>query len=92
VELDAEEFRVVELRDGTLLAHATTCPHWLGPLGAAAEDGIVRCPWHGYLFDIRTGESVDGRGYRLASAPRVASASSFPHKVRSWRRPAEVRQ
>ena len=44
VELDGEEFRVVEHRDGTLLAHATTCPHWLGPLGAAAEDGIVRCP------------------------------------------------
>jgi nitrite reductase/ring-hydroxylating ferredoxin subunit len=72
VGLDGEEFRVVELRDGTLLAHATTCPHWLGPLGAAAENGIVRCPWHGYLFDIRTGASADGRGYRLAPAPRVA--------------------
>jgi nitrite reductase/ring-hydroxylating ferredoxin subunit len=72
VELDGEEFRVIELQDGNLLAHATTCPHWLGPLGTAAANGILRCPWHGYLFDIRTGESADGRGYRLASAPRVA--------------------
>jgi nitrite reductase/ring-hydroxylating ferredoxin subunit len=69
VELDGEEFRVVEFRDRTLLVHATTSPHWLGPLG---ENAIVRCPWHGYLFDIRTGESADGRGYRLAPAPQVA--------------------
>jgi len=72
VEYDGEEFRVVELEDGTLLAHATTCPHWLGPLGGAASGkGMLRCPWHGYLFDIRTGESADGRGYRLAQSPRV---------------------
>jgi nitrite reductase/ring-hydroxylating ferredoxin subunit len=72
VELDGEEFRVVELPNRTLLAHATTCPHWLGPLGAVGENAIVRCPWHRYLFDIRTGESADGRGYQLAPAPRVA--------------------
>ena len=28
----------------------------LGPLEeAAVEDGCVRCPWHGYRFDLRTG-------------------------------------
>lgn len=73
VEFDGEPFRIVECGDGTLLAHATTCPHWLGPLDQAApENGILRCPWHGYCFDMRTGESADGRGYRLAPAPRVA--------------------
>jgi nitrite reductase/ring-hydroxylating ferredoxin subunit len=72
VEYDGEQFRVVELDDGTLLAHATTCPHWLGPLSdAASGNGMLRCPWHGYLFDVRTGESADGRGYRLTPAPRV---------------------
>jgi nitrite reductase/ring-hydroxylating ferredoxin subunit len=72
VECDGAAFRVVELDDGTLLAHATTCPHWQGPLDEAApKDGILRCPWHGYLFDARTGESTDGRGYKLAPAPRV---------------------
>jgi nitrite reductase/ring-hydroxylating ferredoxin subunit len=73
VELDGEPFRIVECEDGSLLAYATTCPHWLGPLDQAApQNGILRCPWHGYRFDMRTGESVDGRGYRLALAPRVA--------------------
>jgi nitrite reductase/ring-hydroxylating ferredoxin subunit len=73
VEYDGEPFRIVEGEDGSLLAHATICPHWLGPLDEAApQNGILRCPWHGYRFDMRTGESADGRGYRLAPAPRVA--------------------
>ena len=73
VEFDGEPFRVLECEDGTLIAHGTICPHWLGPLDEAMpENGILRCPWHGYRFDMRTGESVDGRGYRLAAAPRVA--------------------
>jgi len=66
--------RIVDL-DGTLYAHAVRCPHMLGPLdGADAEDvssGEVRCPWHGYRFDIRTGRNSDGRSLRLRSAPRV---------------------
>jgi nitrite reductase/ring-hydroxylating ferredoxin subunit len=73
VEYEGEPFRIVEGEDGSLLAHATICPHWLGPLDEAApQNGILRCPWHGYRFDMRTGESADGRGYRLAPAPRVA--------------------
>lgn len=73
VELDGEPFRILECEDGTLVAHATTCPHWLGPLDQVTpENGILRCPWHGYRFDMRTGDSVDGRGYRLRPAPRVA--------------------
>jgi len=72
VELDGQPFRILELEDGKLVAHSTICPHWLGPLDEAApENGILRCPWHGYLFDLRTGASVDGRGCRLAPAPSV---------------------
>jgi nitrite reductase/ring-hydroxylating ferredoxin subunit len=72
VELDGEPFRILELDDGALVAHTTICPHWLGPLeDAVPENGKLRCPWHGYLFDVRTGRSADGRSYRLAPAPRV---------------------
>src|SRR5271167_488471 len=72
VEFDGEPFRLLELEDGALVAHGTICPHWLGPLeDAAPENGKLRCPWHGYLFDVRTGTSADGRGYRLAPAPLV---------------------
>ena len=72
VELDGEPFRILELEDGVLVAHSTICPHWLGPLEEAApENGVLRCPWHGYRFDLRTGASADGRGCRLAPAPSV---------------------
>ena len=71
VELGGRSFRIVEVA-GELLAHSTVCPHWLGPLDdAPLEDGCVRCPWHGYLFDIRTGRSSDGHRLRLAPSPRV---------------------
>jgi len=70
VEFCGEPFRLLELEDGALVAHGTICPHWLGPLeNAVPQNGRLRCPWHGYLFDIRTGLSADGRGYCLAPAP-----------------------
>ena len=58
--------------DGRLVAHSVTCPHWLGPLDQAVVDhGRIRCPWHGYAFDVATGCSADGRGMRLSSAPAI---------------------
>ena len=75
VELGGRRFRVLEL-DGELLAHAATCPHRLGPLHEAPpEGGRLRCPWHGYVFDLRTGESADGRSLRLPPAPTVEIGS-----------------
>jgi len=64
-------FRIVEL-DGELRVHAAWCPHWGGPLeDCEVRDGRIRCPWHGYGFDLRTGRSSDGRGLRLPPAPRL---------------------
>jgi nitrite reductase/ring-hydroxylating ferredoxin subunit len=72
VTFGGARFRIVEL-DGGFAAHAVTCPHWLGPLdGAREENGIIRCPWHGYSFDIRTGRSCDGHDLRLEPAPKVS--------------------
>jgi nitrite reductase (NADH) small subunit len=37
-----------------------TCPHEGGPLGEGMiEEGRVVCPWHGYAFDVHTGEAAD---------------------------------
>jgi nitrite reductase/ring-hydroxylating ferredoxin subunit len=71
LEVGGERIRLLRLGD-ELVAHSARCPHWLGPLDQApVEDGCVRCPWHGYCFDLRTGASADGRRLRLAPAPRV---------------------
>ena len=64
-------FRLVAL-DGALVAHSTFCPHWSGPLGdAPVIAGEVRCPWHGYRFDVRSGACHAHPGLRLAPAPAV---------------------
>jgi nitrite reductase/ring-hydroxylating ferredoxin subunit len=44
---------------GELMAHPTICPHLLGPLtDADLGDGRLTCPWHGYQFDLATGECL----------------------------------
>jgi nitrite reductase/ring-hydroxylating ferredoxin subunit len=64
-------FRIVDL-DGELLVHATTCPHQLGPLeDAPIEAGAITCPWHGWRFDVRSGDALDGNRGRLPTAPRI---------------------
>jgi len=61
--------RVAE-HGGALVAHGVRCPHWGGPLeDTPIEDGCVVCPWHGYRFDVCSGNSADAR--RLALVPGV---------------------
>lgn len=71
VEMNGGDFRIVAI-DGQLLTHAVVCPHRGGPLDhTPVVDNCITCPWHGYRFDIRSGGSRDGRGYRLDPAPHV---------------------
>jgi len=70
-ELGGKQFRLVE-HEGNLIAHAAVCPHMLGPLDEAViVDGAVTCPWHGYVFDVKTGLERTGQTCKLASAPDV---------------------
>jgi NAD(P)H-dependent nitrite reductase small subunit len=42
--------------DGGYYAIHNTCPHAQGPLAEGVVDGtIVKCPWHGWRFDMTTG-------------------------------------
>jgi nitrite reductase (NADH) small subunit len=44
--------------DGTVYAIKNRCPHMGGDLGEGLlEGGIVRCPWHGWRFNVRTGKN-----------------------------------
>ena len=71
VEAQGVPLRVV-LVDGELWAHSFVCPHRGGPLQETTDDPTcVRCPWHGYRFDVRSGRSADGRVPALAYARRL---------------------
>jgi nitrite reductase/ring-hydroxylating ferredoxin subunit len=43
---------------GTFYALDGVCPHAGGPLGEGELQGkIVTCPWHGWQFDVTTGQN-----------------------------------
>jgi nitrite reductase (NADH) small subunit len=43
--------------NGTFRAVDNTCPHAGGPLGEGSLNGeVLECPWHGWRFNVRTGE------------------------------------
>lgn len=42
---------------GTIFALDGVCPHQGGPLGKGTlSGGVVTCPWHGWQFDVRSGQ------------------------------------
>ena len=45
---------------GTFYAIDNTCEHQGGPLAEGELDAtIVTCPWHGWTYDVTTGQSPD---------------------------------
>ena len=45
--------------DGALFALDGVCPHQGGPLGKGeVGDCVLTCPWHGWQFDVRDGQSL----------------------------------
>lgn len=70
-QCDAGGKPVAVFRTGGVL-HAVdgTCCHRGGPLGEGTLDGcIVSCPWHGWRFDVRTGQCVGVPGKSQAVLP-----------------------
>jgi nitrite reductase/ring-hydroxylating ferredoxin subunit len=84
VDCAGRKFRIVEV-EGELVVHSTVCPHRLGPLNDVGVEGAtIECPWHGYRFDIRTGECVNGARLSLAPAPRVHIEPHSSRVVLQW--------
>jgi nitrite reductase (NADH) small subunit len=47
-------------QEGTYRAVDNLCPHMAGPLSAGDVNGsIVVCPWHGWEFDLKTGQCLN---------------------------------
>jgi DMSO/TMAO reductase YedYZ heme-binding membrane subunit len=60
ISLGAERIAICRM-GGTLYGVSNVCPHQNGPLGEGRiRDGYLECPWHGYQFDPRTGQSPPG--------------------------------
>jgi nitrite reductase/ring-hydroxylating ferredoxin subunit len=56
------EQRQVTLTDGSICNVPLICPHKGLPLTAEPDhDGVLTCPWHGYRFDVRTGQCLSGQ-------------------------------
>jgi nitrite reductase/ring-hydroxylating ferredoxin subunit len=70
--VEADGARVVLVRVGDEVhALGDVCAHKGGPLSEGKLTGTrLACPWHGWMYDVRTGQCVfPGRG---AAVPRYA--------------------
>lgn len=55
-DVEGEEIAVF-YEDGEYFAVNNVCPHQGGPLGnGKVEEKCVYCPWHGWGFDIESGD------------------------------------
>lgn len=72
IELEGRPVNIVKI-DDRLHAYSAECPHMLAPLSDVPVDqeGCITCPWHGYRFDIRTGEVTNGKGLTLTPGFKV---------------------
>lgn len=69
VEVEGYTLAVFRI-DGQVHVIDNACPHRLGPLGEGELDGnVVECPWHGWRFDVRTGENPDFPGAKVPCFP-----------------------
>ncbi len=56
--------------DGQFHALDGVCPHAGGPLGRGVLEGcVVTCPWHGWQFDVTTGQHCLTEAIQHASFP-----------------------
>jgi nitrite reductase/ring-hydroxylating ferredoxin subunit len=56
--------------NGIIYALNNKCPHMEGPLGEGeVEERLVTCPWHGWQFDVTSGECVNLPGCDARKIP-----------------------
>src|ERR1700751_5719331 len=56
--------------NGTISAMDNVCLHRGGPLGQGVIEGDkLVCPWHGWQWDVKTGEAGHNPGAKVAVYP-----------------------
>lgn len=59
------------------LTYPAACPHQQGPLqGEIDAGGGITCPWHGYRFDVVSGESTGDSNCRFGRRPSVVQTGN----------------
>ena len=59
-DLDGAKVVVANV-EGVFCAFSNVCSHAGGPLSDGELDGDkVTCPWHSTVFNVRTGEALEG--------------------------------
>lgn len=78
VELDGVRIVLVRVGDA-VYACGDACTHRGGPLGEGKLNGTrLACPWHGWMFDVRTGQCVfPGRGASVPTYPVSVEAGDI---------------
>ena len=58
--VEAGDDQVVLIKvEGEIFAYNDLCPHAEGPMSdGSIEGGQIECPWHGSLFNVKTGENT----------------------------------
>src|ERR687888_1585658 len=65
VRADGEDLAVAHC-DGGFYATQGHCIHLQGPLGEGHLEGcVLTCPWHGWQYDVHTGENEFDRAIKL---------------------------
>lgn len=70
VDVDGRAIVLARVGDA-VYACGDSCAHQGGPLSEGRLSGNrLACPWHGWMYDVRTGECVlPGRGARVPQYP-----------------------
>ena len=53
-----DEISALLFRD-TIYVMSTICPHFGGSFLYEAGEGVLRCQWHGWRFDVSSGKLLD---------------------------------
>jgi nitrite reductase/ring-hydroxylating ferredoxin subunit len=65
VQVDGEDIALANV-EGKFFATQGHCLHLHGPLGEGRLEGpVLSCPWHGWQYDVRTGENEFDRAIQL---------------------------
>ena len=82
VEVNGKRIAIFNV-DGTFYAIDDTCTHRGGPLseGDVEKSRLeVTCPWHGAVYDLRTGQARDEGPY-MRGASEAAHLKSYKVEV-----------